>query len=79
LLLAEIERLCLIIDRQNQEVAELRMRFSDETSLHKRIQEHLALFVILFAEIESLRHSIKDKEREVENVRRHSLTGPYQQ
>jgi hypothetical protein len=55
------------------------MRFSDETSLHKRIQEHLALFVILFAEIESLRHSIKDKEREVENVRRHSLTGPYQQ
>jgi deoxyadenosine/deoxycytidine kinase len=51
----------------------LRIRFTDETALHKRIQEHLALFVILFAEIESLRKRVKDKEREVEDVRRSSL------
>lgn len=54
-------------------MSELRIRFTDETSLHKRIQEHLALFVVLFAEIESLRKRVKDKEREVEDVRRSSL------
>jgi hypothetical protein len=51
----------------------LRLRFTDEVSLQKRISEHLALFVVLFAEIESLRKRVKDKEKEVEDVRRSSL------
>jgi hypothetical protein len=33
----------------------------------------MALMVILFAEIESLRRRVKDKEKEVEDVRRSSL------
>lgn len=36
----------------------------------------MALFVVLFAEIESLRKRVKDKEKEVEEVRRTSLA-PY--
>jgi hypothetical protein len=36
----------------------------------------MALFVVLFAEIESLRRRVKDKEKEVEEVRRTSLA-PY--
>jgi hypothetical protein len=52
------------------------LRFSDESALVKRIQEHLSLFVVLFAEIESLRRRVKDKEKEVEDVRRSSLA-PY--
>ena len=46
---------------------------SDEAALQKRINENMALMVILFAEIESLRKRVKDKEREVEDVRRSSL------
>ena len=65
-----------IIKQLEQDVSELRIRLSDEISLHKRIQEHLALFVVLFAEIETLRKRVKDKEREVEDVRRSSLA-PY--
>lgn len=73
MLLAEIERLRIVLEGQKEEIAELRIRFSDDTSLHKRIQEHLALFVVLFAEIESLRSSLTSKEREVEQIRRYSL------
>jgi len=46
---------------------------SDDVALQKRINEHMALMVILFAEIESLRKRVKDKEKEVEDVRRSSL------
>lgn len=46
---------------------------ADEASLYRRINEHMALMVILFAEIESLRQRVKDKEKEVEDVRRSSL------
>lgn len=55
------------------EISELRIRFADEAALHKRINEHMALMVVLFAEIESLRQRVKDKEKEVEDVRRSSL------
>lgn len=49
------------------------MRFVDQTALETRIKEHLSLFVVLFVEIESLRRRVKDKEREVEQIRRSSL------
>lgn len=55
------------------EISELRLRYVDDNALEKRINEHLALFVVLFAEIESLRKRVKDKEKEVNDVRRSSL------
>ena len=48
----------------------------DENALEKRVNEHLGLFVVLFAEIEALRRRVKDKEVECEQVRRSSLA-PY--
>lgn len=51
----------------------MRLKFSDEVSLQKRINEHMALMVVLFAEIETLRKRVKDKEEEVKEVRRSSL------
>lgn len=65
-----------MLAEREEELSELRIRFSDEAALTKRINEHLALFVVLFAEIESLRKRVKDKEKEVDEVRRSSLA-PY--
>jgi hypothetical protein len=62
-----------IIEGVRLEIEELRIRFGDEAALNKRITEHMSLMVVLFAEIESLRQRVKDKEREVEDVRRSSL------
>ena len=42
---------------------DVRLRLSDESSLQKRINEHLGVMVILFAEVESLRKRVVDKER----------------
>ena len=72
----EIDRLNLIIRERDSDLAEIKLRLSDENALVARIQEHLSLFVVLFAEIESLRKRVKDKELEVEDVRRTSLA-PY--
>lgn len=33
------------------DLAEYKLRYVDENALHKRINEHLGLFVVLFAEI----------------------------
>ena len=52
---------------------QLGLRISDEAALEKRVKEHLALFVVLFAEIESLRARILAQEKELEEVRRDSL------
>ncbi|MBS1889655.1 MAG: hypothetical protein JST59_00050 [Actinobacteria bacterium] len=69
----EIDRLNKVLAEREEELSELRIRFSDEAALTKRINEHLALFVVLFAEIESLRKRVKDTEKEVNDVRRSSL------
>lgn len=69
----EIDRLSVLVEEKEQDLGEIKLRFSDEAALVKRIQEHLGLFVVLFAEIESLRRRVKDKEKEVEDVRRSSL------
>lgn len=73
ILTQEIDRLTKLVEEKEEDLSELKLRFSDEAALVKRIQEHLSLFVVLFAEIESLRKRVKDKEREVEDVRRSSL------
>jgi hypothetical protein len=50
-----------------------RLRLTDHVALNKRIEEHMALFVVLFAEIESLRGRLTNSEQECEEVRRTSL------
>ena len=51
----------------------MRLKLADDIALQKRINEDMALMVVLFAEIETLRMRVKDKEKEVEEVRRSSL------
>jgi hypothetical protein len=62
---AEIDRLNKLKTELEQEIADMRIRYVDEASLHRRLNEHLTLFVVLFAEIESLRIRVKEKEKEV--------------
>jgi hypothetical protein len=45
------------------QVEDVRLRLTDESALSRRVNEHMALMVVLFAEIESLRKRVKDKER----------------
>jgi len=59
----EIDRLNVIVTEQKEEISELRIRLSDDVALQKRINEHMALMVVLFAEIESLRKRVQDKEK----------------
>lgn len=70
---AEIERLQKIVHTQKEDLEELRLSMSNQAALEKRINEDMALMVILFAEIESLRIRVKDTEKEIESVRRSSL------
>jgi len=70
----EIERLAVENEDLETQTKDVRLRLSDESSLQKRINEHLSLMVILFAEVESLRKRVVDKEKEVEKVRRSSLS-----
>lgn len=63
----------MLKDNQEKQIETLNLSLSNDVSLQKRINEHLALMVVLFAEIESLRKRVKDTEREVEDVRRSSL------
>lgn len=70
----EIERLAVENEDLEIQTKDVRLRLSDESSLQKRINEHLSLMVILFAEVESLRKRVVDKEKEVEKVRRSSLS-----
>lgn len=59
MLSAEIDRLLKVIDTQTSDLEELRLSLSDQVALQKRIQEYMALMVVLFAEIESLRKRVK--------------------
>ena len=70
---AEIDRLNKIVQSQSSDLEELRLSLADESALQKRIAENMALFVVLFAEIESLRRRVKETEAEIEVVRRSSL------
>jgi hypothetical protein len=58
---------------QETQLYDLRIDYADKVALQKRIQEHMALMVVLFAEIECLRERLKAKEKEVQEVRRSSL------
>lgn len=51
MLSVEIDRLLEIMEQQKEDLGELRLRLADESALQKRINEHMALFVVLFAEI----------------------------
>jgi chromosome segregation ATPase len=70
----EINRLRSENEDLEAQAKEVRLRLSEESALQKRVGEQLALMVVLFAEIESLRRRVGEKEREVEEVRRRSLS-----
>lgn len=59
----EINRLTVENKDLEEQAEEVRLRLSDETALQKRINEHLSLMVMLFAEIETLRRRVKAKEK----------------
>jgi hypothetical protein len=40
----------------------LRLSLADQAALQKRLDEYMAMMVVLFAEIESLRKRVKDTE-----------------
>ena len=48
-----------IVDTQNRDLEDLRLNLADQSALQKRIGEDMALMVVLFAEIESLRRRVK--------------------
>lgn len=73
MLSAEIDRLLKLIEQQTADLEELRLALADQSALQKRINEYMALMVVLFAEIESLRRRVKDTEKEIQDVRRSSL------
>ena len=58
---------------QEKDLEELRLSMTDQAALQKRVSEDLAMMVVLFAEIESLRRRVKETEIEIETVRRSSL------
>lgn len=72
-LVSEIERLTILLEKNNVEVAEWRMKYVEYSNMAAKIQEHLVIFCVLFAEIESLRYRVLEKEREIDEVRKSSL------
>lgn len=72
----EIDRLGEILNALDNENGELKVNLVGFTQLRVRYEEQLVLMVIVFSEVESLRSRMKEKEREVEEVRRSSLA-PY--
>jgi hypothetical protein len=57
----EVIRLTDIKEKNEKYITELTNHRCQEGDLQKRVSEHMALFVILFAEIESLRHRLVSK------------------
>ena len=57
----EIQRLNGINSDLEEQAKDVRLRLTDETALQKRMNEHLSLMVILFAEIETLRNRVREK------------------
>lgn len=51
MLSAEVDRLNELVRQLKQELSDTRLRLIDQMALEKRLEECLALMVILFAEI----------------------------
>lgn len=51
MLSAEIDRLTRLVEQQTIDLEDLRLALSDQVALQKRVQEYMALMVVLFAEI----------------------------
>jgi hypothetical protein len=57
----------------DRDLKDLRLRYTGDNYYEQRLKENLGLFVLLFAEVESLRGQIKTKNTEVEQSRRTSI------
>jgi hypothetical protein len=49
MLSAEIDRLTKLLDVQTADLEDLRLALADQSALQKRINEYMALLVVLFA------------------------------
>ena len=63
MLTEEINRLTGENKDLEEQTRDIRLRLTDETALQRRISEHLSLMVVLFAEIETLRNRVREKEK----------------
>lgn len=70
----EIDRLNEQHDRDNEEITTYKNKWVEYSNLNNKFNEHMFLFVIIMAENEALRMRVIEKENEVEEVRRQSLT-----
>jgi hypothetical protein len=57
-----------------QQLKEVRLRLTDEHALEEKIKQQMVLFVMLCAEIDSLRKRVVQTEQECEEVRRGSIS-----
>ena len=71
---AEIDRLGSVNTRLEGSIEDHRLQLADMQTLEKHLQEQLALMVVLFAEIESLRTQLAARERELLDSRNGNMT-----
>jgi len=74
----EIDRLNEQHSRDSEEITIYKNKWVEYSNLNNKFNEHMLLFVIIMAENEALRMRVIQKENEVEEVRRQSLT-PFRQ
>lgn len=70
---AEIDRLNLLINELETENSQIKLKLVNINDLQLKITNLLMLCVQLFAEVEALRSRVKDKEKQVDEMRRSSL------
>ncbi|KAM3135751.1 hypothetical protein pb186bvf_012148 [Paramecium bursaria] len=72
-LLNDIDRLQKIIQEQNLEIENLQLRYSEQFNIGTKMQEQLSLIALCWAEIQSLRSLVIDKDKEIEKIRNQML------
>ncbi|CAD8137129.1 unnamed protein product [Paramecium octaurelia] len=69
----EIDRLNSLIAQQEEELKKWRLQYANEGSLNKKIIEQLSIMFVLMIEIDSLRNSIVQKDKQIEDLRNQNL------
>ncbi|CAD8056357.1 unnamed protein product [Paramecium sonneborni] len=69
----EIDRLNKLINQQEDELKNWRLQYANEGSLNKKIVEQLSIMFVLMMEIESIRNSVIQKDKQIEDLRNQNL------
>ena len=72
-LMFEVESLTKSDEENKKEITMYRQKFLDMSSVTEQMNQFLAIYVVLFAELDSLRNRIKEKEQENIDLRRKSF------